>query len=83
MGLTFCLGYAVSALTESPAWKALQAHHKSASTLRMKDLFAADPGRADRLKLEACGIYVDFSKNIATDETLTLLREPGQGGQAR
>jgi glucose-6-phosphate isomerase len=65
----------VSALTESPAWKALQAHHKSASTFRMKDLFAADPGRADRMKLEACGIYVDFSKNIATDETLALLRE--------
>jgi glucose-6-phosphate isomerase len=47
----------------------------------MKDLFAADPGRADRLKLEACGIYVDFSKNIATDETLALLRGLAQAAK--
>ncbi len=41
----------------------------------MKDLFAADPGRADKFALEACGLYLDFSKNIATDETLSLLRK--------
>ena len=64
----------MSALTQSPAWKALQDHHKSASSLKMKDLFAADPGRADRYRLETCGLYVDFSKNILTDETLGLLR---------
>ncbi|MDB5051413.1 MAG: Glucose-6-phosphate isomerase [Fibrobacteres bacterium] len=64
----------MSALTQSPAWKALQDHYKSASSLKMKDLFSADPGRAERFRLETCGLYVDFSKNIVTDETLGLLR---------
>jgi glucose-6-phosphate isomerase len=64
----------VSALTQSPAWKSLQAHHKNASGLKMKDLFVSDPGRAGRMALEACGLYVDYSKNIVTDETLELLR---------
>ena len=64
----------MSPLTQSPAWKALQNHHAAASKWKMKELFAKDPGRADRLHLEACGMYVDFSKNIVTDETLTLLR---------
>jgi glucose-6-phosphate isomerase len=64
----------VSVLTQSPAWKALQNHHKNASTLKMKDLFAADPGRAERFQMETCGIFVDYSKNIVTDETLSLLR---------
>jgi glucose-6-phosphate isomerase len=73
--LTFSLGSAVSVLTQSPAWKALQIHHKSASALKMKDLFATDPGRADRFQLETCGIFVDYSKNIVTDETLSLLRD--------
>ena len=65
----------MTALTQSPAWKALQDHHKNASAFKMKDLFAADPSRAERFALEACGIYVDFSKNIATSETLGLLRD--------
>jgi glucose-6-phosphate isomerase len=64
----------VSVLTQSPAWKALQNHHKNASALKMKDLFAADPGRAERFQMETCGIFVDYSKNIVTDETLSLLR---------
>ena len=68
----------MSALTQSPAWKALQNHHKSASALKMKDLFASDPGRAERYQLETCGIYADYSKNIITDETLTLLRALAQ-----
>ena len=76
----------MSALTQSPAWKALQAHHKNASGLKMKDLFKADPGRAERMALEACGLYVDYSKNIVTDETLGLLRGLAQAanlGQAK
>jgi glucose-6-phosphate isomerase len=64
----------VSVLTQSPAWKALQSHHKNASALKMKDLFAADPARAERFQMETCGIFVDYSKNIITDETLSLLR---------
>ncbi len=65
----------MSALTQSPAWKALQNHSKSAASLKMKELFATDPGRAERYRLETCGLYVDFSKNIITDETLGLLRD--------
>jgi glucose-6-phosphate isomerase len=72
---TFTLGFSVSALTQSPAWKALQNHAKSAASLKMKALFAADPERADRYRLETCGLYVDYSKNIITDETLSLLRK--------
>jgi glucose-6-phosphate isomerase len=64
----------VSALTQSPAWKALQAHQKASASLKMRDLFAADPGRAAKFTLEACGLYLDFSKNIVTEETLSLLR---------
>ena len=68
-------------LTQSPAWKALQDHHAAASAWRMKDLFARDPGRAAAFRRSACGILVDFSKNIATAETLVLLR--GLAEQAR
>jgi glucose-6-phosphate isomerase len=64
----------VSALTQTPAWTALREHRAKASTFRMKDLFAADPMRAEKMSLEACGLHVDFSKNIATGETLSLLR---------
>jgi len=64
----------VSSLTQSPAWKALQNHHRSAASLKMKDLFAADPGRAAKFSLEACGLYLDYSKNLITEETLSLLR---------
>ncbi|MEO6096223.1 MAG: glucose-6-phosphate isomerase [Fibrobacteria bacterium] len=65
----------MSVLPQTPAWKALQVHHKSASALKMKDMFAADPGRAERFQMETCGIFVDYSKNIVSDETLSLLRE--------
>jgi glucose-6-phosphate isomerase len=78
-GFTLSLGKPVSALTQSPAWKALQAHHKNASALKMKELFAADPGRAEKFSLEACGIFLDYSKNIATPETLDLLRALAKG----
>ncbi len=64
----------MSALTQSSAWKALQNHAKSASSLKMKDLFAADPGRAETFSLEACGLHLDYSKNIVTGETMGLLR---------
>jgi glucose-6-phosphate isomerase len=62
-------------LTQSPAWKALQNHHKAAASLKMKDLFASDAGRAEKFRLEACGLYLDYSKNIATEETMGLLRK--------
>ena len=62
-----------SALTESPAWKALLEHHKKASKLHLRDLFAAEPRRGVRLSAEAAGLYLDYSKNRVTDETLILL----------
>ena len=60
-------------LTERPAWRALLEHHKKIGTLHLRDLFAADAGRGERLTLEAAGLYLDYSKNRVTDETLTLL----------
>lgn len=62
-----------SALTSSPAWLALAKHHEQASRLRMRDLFAEDPGRFSRMSREACGLFVDWSKHLATDETMRLL----------
>src|SRR3954468_3978811 len=55
------------------AWKALAAHYKKVSKLHMRTLFAKDPKRGERLTLEAVGIYLDYSKNRVTDETLGLL----------
>ena len=60
-------------LTEQPAWKALEAHHQSIRAVHLRELFARDPGRGERLTLEAAGIYLDYSKNRITDETLSLL----------
>jgi glucose-6-phosphate isomerase len=60
-------------VNETAQWKALEAHWKQLSAVRMSDLFAAEPDRATRLSLRAPNLFVDFSKNIATDETLSLL----------
>jgi glucose-6-phosphate isomerase len=62
-----------SPLTERPAWQALLEHHKKASKLHMRALFAAEPRRGVRLSAEAAGLYLDYSKNRVTDETLELL----------
>ena len=62
-------------LTKRKAWKALQAHHKQVRELRLRDLFADDPKRGERLTAEAKGIFLDYSKNRVTDETLALLVE--------
>ena len=60
-------------LAELPAWRALLEHYKKVSTLHLRDLFAADAGRGERLSVEAAGLYLDYSKNRVTDETLVLL----------
>jgi glucose-6-phosphate isomerase len=60
-------------LTERPAWKALRAHHREVRELHLRRLFAEDPGRAERMTAEAAGLYLDYSKNRITDETLALL----------
>jgi glucose-6-phosphate isomerase len=62
-------------LTRRPAWKALQAHYREIRTAHLRELFAEDPDRGERLTAEAAGIYLDYSKNRVTDETLTLLVE--------
>jgi len=60
-------------LLERPAWTALQAHYKQIAPLHLRELFAKEPGRGERLTLEAAGIYLDYSKNRVTNETLALL----------
>ncbi len=60
-------------LTDRKAWKALEVHHKSARKLHLRDLFAKDPARGTRLTAEAVGIFLDYSKNQITDQTLYLL----------
>ncbi|WP_423866951.1 glucose-6-phosphate isomerase [Bradyrhizobium sp.] len=56
-----------------PAWAALEQHYQIVKDLHLRQLFAADRKRGDRLAVEAAGIYLDYSKNRITDETLTLL----------
>jgi glucose-6-phosphate isomerase len=60
-------------LTARPAWKALQAHHEKVRDLHLRTLFEHDPERGERLTAEAAGLYLDYSKNRVTDETLDLL----------
>lgn len=60
-------------LLQRPAWAALQAHYKQVASVHLRKLFADDPARGERLTLEAAGIYLDYSKNRVTDETLSLL----------
>jgi glucose-6-phosphate isomerase len=60
-------------LPQRPAWKALAAHHKEVRDLRLRELFAKDPSRGERMSCEACGLYLDYFKNRITDRTLHLL----------
>ncbi|MDQ6618346.1 MAG: glucose-6-phosphate isomerase [Pseudomonadota bacterium] len=58
---------------ERPAWKALAAHHQEVRDLHLRELFAGDSRRGERLTAEAAGLYLDYSKNRVTDETIQLL----------
>ncbi len=60
-------------LTARPAWKALEAHWGKISATQLRDLFARDSKRGERLTAEAAGLYLDYSKQRVTDETLGLL----------
>jgi glucose-6-phosphate isomerase len=60
-------------LTRRPAWKALEEHYSQVRNLQLRKLFADDPGRGERLAVEDVGIYLDYSKNRVTDETIQLL----------
>jgi len=63
----------IAPLTERQAWKALAAHYESVARLHLRKLFADDPKRGERMTAEAVGLYLDYSKNRITDETLKLL----------
>jgi glucose-6-phosphate isomerase len=60
-------------LRERPAWSALEAHYGEIRDVHLRELFAADPARGERLAAEGAGLYLDYSKNRITDDTLTLL----------
>ena len=62
-----------TALTGTPVWQALVAHHAQVEGLHLRTLFADDPGRAARFTAEGAGLFLDYSKNRITDETLRLL----------
>jgi glucose-6-phosphate isomerase len=63
----------IAPLTQRAAWKALAAHYPTIQELHLRKMFADDPQRGQRMTLEAVGIYLDYSKNRITDETLKLL----------
>src|SRR3989449_1511678 len=67
------------------AWKALESHYKKVSRLHLRQLFAEDPKRGERMAVEAVGLYLDYSKNRVTGETLKLLFQLAEesGLQAR
>ena len=63
----------VAPLEQRPAWAALQANRERIASTHLRKLFADDPKRGERLTVNACGIYLDYSKNRIDDETMTLL----------
>jgi glucose-6-phosphate isomerase len=60
-------------LIDGPAWKALQAHYREIGEVHLRRLFADDPERGERMTVDAAGLFLDYSKNRITDETLQLL----------
>src|SRR6266853_1046167 len=66
---------AVKPLTERQTWNVLEAHYQKVRELHLRQLFAEDPKRGERMTVEAVGLYLDYSKNRVTDETLKLLMQ--------
>ena len=60
-------------LTQRPGWRALAAHHQEIKDIHLRQFFAADPKRGERLVIEDAGIYLDYSKNRINEETIRLL----------
>jgi glucose-6-phosphate isomerase len=60
-------------LRETTAWKALEEHHAKTRAVHLRELFASDPARGERMTAEAAGLFLDYSKNRVTDETIKLL----------
>jgi glucose-6-phosphate isomerase len=63
----------ITALPKQEAWKALQTHYEKIKDMHLRELFARDAKRGERLTAESAGIFLDYSKNRITDETLKLL----------
>ncbi|HJT58243.1 MAG TPA: glucose-6-phosphate isomerase [Ktedonobacteraceae bacterium] len=70
-------------LTQRPAWKALEEHYAQAQNLHLRKLFADDPRRGERFAAEGIGIYLDYSKNRVTDETIQLLLQLAETSNLR
>src|SRR5215467_6934779 len=66
-------GTGVRSKERRAAWRALRDHHATMKNAHLRDLFAADPKRGERLTAEAAGVFLDYSKNRIDDETLRLL----------
>jgi glucose-6-phosphate isomerase len=62
-----------TSLTDRPAWKALERHHEESKDRHLRELFADDPSRGERMVAEGVGLYLDYSKHRINDETLRLL----------
>src|SRR5580698_3840673 len=66
---------ATTAPATLPAWSALEEHYQKVRSVHMRTLFADDPKRGERMTAEAAGVFLDYSKNRVTNETLRLLLE--------
>src|SRR5262249_20724192 len=69
--------------TERATWRAIESHYQSVRKLHLRDLFAADLRRGERFTAEAAGLYLDYSKNRITGETLDLLVRLAEESQLR
>ncbi|MGA7876484.1 MAG: glucose-6-phosphate isomerase [Desulfoferrobacter sp.] len=70
-------------LTERAEWKALQQHYEETKSIHLRDYFAGDPQRGEKMSLEACDLYLDYSKNRINDETVKLLVKLGNAVNLR
>ncbi|HEY0755781.1 MAG TPA: glucose-6-phosphate isomerase [Ktedonobacteraceae bacterium] len=70
-------------LTRRPEWQALEKHYQSMHQTHLRALFQDDPRRGERFTLDAVGVYLDYSKNRVTDETLSLLLKLGESANLR
>ncbi len=71
----------IEPLNKRPAWKALASHYEKTRELHLRELFSDDPKRGERMTAEAAGLFLDYSKNRVTDETLKLLLQlAGESG---
>ncbi len=73
----------MASLTSRPAYQALEKHYQQMQRVHLRELFAADPQRGEKFSTEALGIYLDFSKNLITNETLRLLGQLADEAQLR